>query len=307
MEKLGLCQKASSPWSSPLHIVVKKDGSLHPCGDYRRLNMITEPDHYPLPNIADVTSFLHGPKVFSTIDFLNGYYQVPMNPDDIPKTAITTPFGTYTFNYSCFGLRNAGATFQRMMDNLLGDLPFCVSYVDDILIFSSSHAEHLHHLRLVLERLQTAGLVVRIDKCVFGVKAVDFLGHRISSKGVLPLPSKVSAISSFPVPTTIKSLQEFVGMINYYHRFIPQVAATMSPLYAVLAGKPKHLVWGPSQNTAFLSIKSALSEATYLKFPAPNAPLLLSTDASDTAMGAVLEQVIHGQHQPLAFFSKKIL
>ena len=146
MEALGICQKASSPWASPLHIVVKKDGSFRPCGDYRRLNMITEPDHYPLPNISDITSFLHGAKIFSTLDLLKGYYQVPMNPEDIPKTAITTPFGTYTFNYSCFGLRNAGATFQRMMDDLLGDLPFCVAYIDDILIFSASPAEHLHRL-----------------------------------------------------------------------------------------------------------------------------------------------------------------
>ena len=306
LEDMGICQKASSPWSSPLHIVIKKDGSLRPCGDYRRLNMVTEPDHYPLPNIADVTSFLHGSKIFSTLDLLKGYYQVPMHPEDIPKTAITTPFGTYTFNFSCFGLRNAGATFQRMMDDLLGDLPFCVAYIDDILIFSSSPDEHLQHLRTVLDRLQSAGLVLRQDKCVLGVKEVDFLGHRISSKGVLPLPSKVSAITSFPVPSTVKALQEFVGMVNYYHRFIPQVASTMAPLYSVLKGKPKSLTWDPPQEKAFQAAKQALSSASYLKFPAPGAPLLLSTDASDTAMGGVLEQVIDGHPQPLAFFSRKL-
>ena len=306
MEKIGICQKASSPWSSPLHLVPKKDGSLRPCGDYRRLNMVTEPDHYPLPNIADITSFLHGSKIFSTLDLLKGYYQVPMNPDDVPKTAITTPFGTYTFNYSCFGLRNAGATFQRMMDDLLGDLPFCVVYIDDILVFSSSPEEHMQHLRVVLDRLQSAGLVLRHDKCVFGVKEVDFLGHRISSKGVLPLPSKVSAVTSFPVPNSVKSLQEFVGMVTYYHRFIPQAASIMTPLYSVLKGKPKSLSWGPSQDAAFRATKDALVKATYLKFPVPGAPLILSTDASDTAMGGVLEQVVHGHPQPLAFFSKKL-
>ena len=151
---MGICQKASSPWSSPLHIVRKKDGSIRPCGDYRRLNTKTEPDHYPLPNIADVTSFLHGATIFSKLDLMKGYYQIPMHPEDIPKTAITTPFGTFTFNYSCFGLRNAGAMFQRLMDSILGDLPFCVCYVDDILIFSSSKTEHLQHLRTALDRLQ---------------------------------------------------------------------------------------------------------------------------------------------------------
>ena len=306
MEDMGLCQKASSPWSSPLHIVVKKDGSLRPCGDYRRLNMVTEPDHYPLPNIADVTSYLHGAKIFSTLDLLKGYYQVPMNPADIPKTALTTPFGTYTFNYSCFGLRNAGATFQRMMDGLLGDLPFCVSYVDDILVFSANPEDHLRHLRVLLDRLRTAGLVVRHDKCTFGAHEVDFLGHRISAKGVRPLRSKVSAVESFPVPQSIKSLQEFVGMVNYYHRFIPNIAATMAPLYMSLAGKPKTLTWGPPQAAAFLAAKRALSAAAYLQFPAPGAPLILSTDASDVALGGVVEQVVHGSRQPLAFFSRKL-
>ena len=143
MEKQGLCQKASSPWASPLHIVEKKDGTIRPCGDYRRLNNVTEADHYPLPNIADVTSFLHGAAIFSKLDLMKGYYQVPMNPEDIPKTAIVTPFGTYTFNYSCFGLKNAGATFQCLMDDILGDLPFCLCYVDDVLIFSENKQQHL--------------------------------------------------------------------------------------------------------------------------------------------------------------------
>ena len=306
MESMGLCQKASSPWSSPLHMVIKKDGSLRPCGDYRRLNMQTEPDHYPLPNIADVTSYLHGARIFSKLDLLKGYFQVPMYPEDIPKTAITTPFGTYTFNYSCFGLRNAGATFQRLMDGILGDLPFCVCYVDDILVFSSSQDEHLQHLKAVLERLQRNGLVVRYDKCTFGVQEVDFLGHHLSSAGVSPLPAKVSAVRHFPTPSTVKALQEFLGMINFYHRFLPGIAASLAPLYTALNGKPKHLKWGPEQEKAFLAAKEALAAATLLSFPAPNATLRLTTDASNIAVGAVLEQMTTEQPRPLAFFSRKL-
>ena len=134
-------------------MVVKKDGSYRPCGDYRRLNNVTEGDHYPLPNITDVTSYLDGAKIFSKLDLTKGYYQIPMAPKDIPKTAVTTPFGTFTFNFSCFGLRNAGATFQRMMDMILGDLPFCTVYIDDILVFSRTVEDHLPHLRTILQRL----------------------------------------------------------------------------------------------------------------------------------------------------------
>ncbi|XP_076058627.1 uncharacterized protein LOC143035646 [Oratosquilla oratoria] len=147
LERLGICQKAPSPWLPPLHIVTKKNGFFHPCGDYRRLNTKTEPDHYPLPNITDITSFLHGAKIFSKLD-LKGHYQVPMHPEDIPNTAVTTPFGTFTFNYSCVGLRNFGDTLQRMMDGIQGDLPFCTCYADDVLIFN----------------LKKNGLVVSYDK-----------------------------------------------------------------------------------------------------------------------------------------------
>ena len=307
LERLGICQKASSPWASPLHIVTKKDGTLRPCGDYRRLNIKTEPDHYPLPNITDLTSFLNGAAIFSRLDLLKGYYQVPMHPDDIPKTAVTTPFGTFTFNYSCFGLRNSGATFQRMMDGVLGDLPFCACYVDDILIFSPSKEDHLQHLHKVLERLQQNGLVVRYDKCVFGVKEVDFLGHRLTSEGVAPLPEKISSIGKFPTPTTVKALQEFVGMVNFYHRFIPKIASIMAPLYSVLAGRPKELTWGPAQADAFQRAKESLIASSLLAFPVPGQPFILTTDASDVAMGAVLEQRINGHPRPLGFFSRKLL
>ena len=134
MEKMGICKKASSPWSSPLHMVPKPDGTWRPCGDYRRLNLQTKPDHYPLPNIQDIMSLVHGAKIFSKLDLLKGYFQVPVNPEDVDKTCIVTPFGSYVFFYSTFGLRNAGATFQRLMDTIFGHIPFCIVYIDDILV-----------------------------------------------------------------------------------------------------------------------------------------------------------------------------
>ena len=147
--------------------------------------MMTKSDQYPLHNIVNITTYLHGTKLFSKLDLLKGYYQVPMNPTDIPKTAITTPFGTYTFHYTCFDLRNSGTTFQQMMDNVLSDIPFCIAYVDVILIFSSAPDEHKRHLHQVLDHLCSAGLIICQDKYVFGAKSVEFLGHCISSKGIL--------------------------------------------------------------------------------------------------------------------------
>ena len=150
MEKAGICQKASSPWASPLHMVPKPDGSFRPCGDYRRLNVATIPDHYALPNMADITNVIGEGKFFSKIDMLKGYFQIPVDEQDIPKMAIITPFGNYTFNFTCFGLRNTGATFQRAMDTLFGKLPFVVVYIDDILIFSKSLKDHIKHVCQVL-------------------------------------------------------------------------------------------------------------------------------------------------------------
>ena len=306
MEKMGICQKASSPWASPLHMVKKPDGSWRPCGDYRRLNLVTEPDHYPLPNMQDLTGSLHGARIFSKMDLLKSYFQVPVHPDDVPKTAIITPFGSYTFSYSTFGLRNAGATFQRLMDCILGDLPFCACYVDDILIYSKTPEEHLDHIRTVLKRLQENGLVVRFDKCTFGSDKIDFLGHEISSEGVRPMASKVEAVQQFPVPKTIKALQEFLGMVNYYRRFIPDVAGLTSPLSDILRGKPKHLQWNDQQQAAFEQTKKALCNAVRLTYQDPKAALRLTTDASNVACGAVLEQIVNGVPMPLAFFSKKL-
>ena len=138
MEKIGVCSKAASPWASPLHMTPKKDGTWRPCGAYRRLNLMTEPDNYAMPNISDLTSSIGTSRVFSKLDLLKGYFQVPVNPEDAPKTAITTPFGTYMFHYSTFGLRNSGATFQRMMDQIFGHLPYCRVYMDDILVASEN-------------------------------------------------------------------------------------------------------------------------------------------------------------------------
>ena len=308
LEKLGIVRRSNSPYSSPLHIAPKPGGGWRPCGDFRRLNETTEFDRYPVPRIHDFTANLAGKSIFSKVDLIRGYHQIPIHPDDIPKTAVITPFGLFEWIRMPFGLKNAAQAFQRLMDSTLAGLDFVFVYLDDILIASSSESEHKQHLRLLFDRLEEHGLVVKVEKCLFGVPEIDFLGHKVSSKGIRPLPSKVQAIEKFPVPTTVKQLEQFIGMMNFYHVFIPKAADVMKPLYQALSGtpRPKELKWSAELDHAFVQAKNQLAGAALLHHPVPGAVTALTTDASDTAIGAVLEQRMGNHWQPLAFFSRKL-
>ena len=308
MVRLGIIRRSNSPWASPLHIAPKPGSGWRPCGDYRHLNDATTPDRYPVPHIQDFSAHLAGCVIFSKVDLIRGYHQVPVHPQDIPKTAVITPFGLFEFLRMPFGLKNAAQTFQRLMDTVLRDLPFLFIYLDDILVASSSRAEHLAHLRTLFERLNQHGLIINPAKCQFGQDTIDFLGHRITRDGAVPLPAKVEAVVSFHRPTTVKSLQEFLGMVNFYHRFIPRAAQLMQPLYEALKGKSsRHAVdWTVERDKAFEDAKAALAGATMLAHPSPDAQIAITTDASDYAVGAVHEQWVNGAWQPLAFFSRQL-
>jgi len=311
MEAEGIVRRSSSAWSSPLHMVRKSDGGWRPCGDFRRLNLITTEDKYPVPNMDDLTARLNGCRIFSKLDLRKGYHQVPMRKDDIPKTAVITPFGLYEFLVMAFGLKNAGMTFQRMMDRVLQGLPFCFVYLDDILVASPDVESHQQHLREVLARLQEHGLVLNVQKCIFGAASVEFLGHTVSAKGVEPLHSRVAALTAFPPPTTIKELQGFLGMVNFYRRFIPAAARILLPLTEVLKGSPAGgtaVQWTAAMREAFQAAKDSLASATALAHPAPAAELVLVTDASGTHIGAALQQrrSAGGDWEPLGFYSKKL-
>ncbi|CAM1305316.1 Uncharacterised protein r2_g1510 [Pycnogonum litorale] len=309
MEDLGIVRRSSSNWSSPLHMVPKRDGAWRPCGDYRALNNITRPDRYPLPHLRDFSNNLHGATIFSKVDLIRAYHQIPVEANHVHKTATITSFGLYEFLRMPFGLKNAAQTFQRFMDQVTRGLTFCFCYLDDLLIASKSPEEHQNHLRLLLSRLQEYGVIINPDKSVFGVPELDFLGHHVSSAGVAPLKDNVKAIHDFPRPKSVTQLRRFLGMVNFYRRFIPKAVNMMQPLYQLLTGKPKKqgsLTWSTASTEAFQATIEALVSATLLVHPQPDAPTAIVTDASETAVGAILQQYIQGEWKPLAFFSKKL-
>ncbi|XP_076269006.1 uncharacterized protein LOC143201674 [Rhynchophorus ferrugineus] len=307
-----IIQPSSSPWSSPVWIVPKK---LDASGqrkwrlviDYRKLNEKTIDDRYPIPNISDILDKLGRAQYFTTLDLASGFHQIEMDPESIQKTAFNVEHGHYEYLRMPFGLKNAPATFQRTMDNVLRGLQgkICLVYMDDIIIFSTSLQEHLESLRKVFDRLTSYNLKIQLDKSEFLKKSVEFLGHVITPEGIKPNPKKVSAIKNFEIPKTPKEIKSFLGLIGFYRKFIKNFAKITKPLTQCLKKNSK-VNHDRAFIEAFETCKNILMNDPILQHPDFQKPFILTTDASNFAIGAVLSQGTIGNDLPIAYASRTL-
>jgi hypothetical protein len=298
---------SSSPWSSPVVLVKKKDGSIRFCIDYRKLNSVTHRDTYPLPRVDETLDLLGNAQIFSKIDLASGYWQIEVDEKDREKTAFITRDGIYEWEVMPFGLTNAPATFQRTMDILLSGIKgiFCLVYIDDIIIFSKTFDEHLQQLEEVFKRLRKAGLQAKASKCSFIQNELIYLGHRVSFNGIEPDPSKIKVVRDFPVPASVRKVREFLGLCNYYRRFIRNFADLASPL-TDLTKKDAKFDWTAECQACFDELKKRLTSEPILAHPDFRLPFTMHSDASNTGLGIVLTQVQDGKERVISYASRAL-
>ena len=308
LEREGIIKPVQfSDWAAPIVPVVKADGSIRICGDYRlTINQASKLDAYPLPKVEELFASLSGGKSFSKLDLQHAYQQLTLDDNSRPYTTINTHRGLFQYNRLPFGVSSAPGMFQRTMDSLLQGLPHVTVYLDDILITGETEQEHLQNLDTVLQKLQTAGLRMKKSKCLFMAPEVEYLGHKINSEGLHPTQDKIKAIRNAPKPQIVTELKSFLGLLSYYSRFLPNVSSTLSPLYSLLQANQRWF-WGEKQQAAFEAAKDLLESSTLLVHYDPTKKLILACDASLYGVGAVLSHEMEdGSEKPIAFASRTL-
>jgi hypothetical protein len=304
----GVISPSESPWASAIVLVKKKDGSIRFCIDYRVLNVKTKKDSYPLPRIDNCLEALEGAKYFCSLDLASGYWQIKVHEKDKEKTAFSSPRGHFEFNVMPFGLCNAPATFQRIMDRILLDLidaGVCVAYLDDIIIVGKDLDDIFHNYMKVVRRFSKYNLKLKPSKCNLFRKSVNFLGHIISDKGIGTDPAKIKKVEAWPEPKRLGHVRSFLGLACYYQRFIPDYGTIAEPLQK-LTKKDIKFVWSDEQQKSFDTLKHLLTTAPILGYPMDGEMFIIDTDASNVAVGAVLSQVQNDVEKVIAYGTKTL-
>ena len=307
MEKIGVIERSSSPYCSPIVLIKKKDSSTRVCMDFRDLNKITIFDAEPIPDVEELFIKLAGKRFFTKVDLCKGYWQIAVKPEDRPKTAFQAPQGLFQFTRMPFGLVTAPATFARMMRQL--DLESCSSmnFFDDILTASETWQEHLKDVQRMLKKLQENGLTVRPSKIYAGFRELEFLGHVVGDGKIRPEKSKVEKILSVSQPTSKKQVRSIMGLLGYYRRYIPGYSVITAPITDQLKGTKKSITWTPECEAALKTVQTALSNQPILILPDLNKKYTVQTDASNSGIAGVLLQEQGDKLHPVAYVSRKLL
>lgn len=300
-----IIEPCSSPWAAPVVLVPKPDGSVRVCIDFRGLNAITVPDTYPMPRIDDLLHAATPTPYMTSLDLKAGYWQVKIRSEDEIKTGFITPFGIYKFKRMPFGLRNAPATFQRLIDRFRVKLEHIkiLAYLDDIIIFSETYEKHLSDLHDVLQQMRECNLTVNETKCRFCCSSIKYLGHVITPEGLKSDPEKIESITKRPTPKSLKELMSFLQMCSWYRRFISNFSDLARPLTNLMK-KNAHWTWGEEQEKAYVELKQRLTATPILRQANDKLPYIVKTDASNYALGAVLVQGEGPEEHPVEYASR---